>query len=60
MSKEHYAEVSWCVEDLQAIFPKINKEEAHEWLENNERHIQNCLIEYGWDIIQDMFHSTDD
>ena len=52
MSKETYAEVAWTVEDIQALRPEMTDEQAAEWLEFNQKHIQNRLVELGWDVIE--------
>ena len=54
MSKEFYAEVSWCVEDVKALCPKMTDDEAREWLENNEKYIRDRLVELGFEVIEDL------
>ena len=52
MSKETYAEVAWTVGDIQALRPEMTDEQAAEWLEFNQKHIQDRLVELGWDVIE--------
>ena len=55
-----YATVGWTPEDVQSLTddedcqPTITKEQALEFLVNNERHIQNRLVELGFEVIGDL------
>ncbi len=55
-----YAKVVWTAGDVQTLAPKMSEEEAEEWLQNNEGHIQDRLIELGWDVISCLLdHDVD-
>ena len=60
MSKKRwYATVRWCIEDVQGfVFPEMTEKKAHEWLAENEEHIQERLSEYGIEIIRDLIDLT--
>ena len=44
---EEYAKVVWRAEDVQSINGAWSLEKCEEWLQDNERHISDRLIEYG-------------
>jgi hypothetical protein len=52
-----YAEISWTVFDVQTLAPSLTDEQAKDWLANNQNHIQDRLIEKGWDVIEDLLSS---
>lgn len=54
-----FATVSWTIEDVicarqESGLSAWNEEEARQWLENNQRHIKDRLIELGWGVIRDL------
>jgi hypothetical protein len=57
-----YAEVAWTVGDIMSLTedpdngfdPAITEEVAAEFLDRNAHHIQNRLVELGWDVIRDL------
>lgn len=49
--KEEYAKVVWAPEDVQTLRPDMSLEDAAEWLESNQKYIQDRLVELGWDVI---------
>lgn len=49
-----YAKVEWSPEDVLTVRPNMSIEEAAEFLENNQRHIQNATVEYGWEVIKEL------
>jgi hypothetical protein len=51
--KSFYGTVRWTTGDIQMLF-ELSDEEAHEWLHNNERLIQNRLVELGWEVLEDL------
>lgn len=60
-----FAEVSWTPDDVLAVrdehgMDEWTLEQAEEWLENNQRHIQNRLVELGNAVIFDLFEDNDD
>jgi len=53
LDKQYYGTVRWTTSDLQMLFD-LTDEEAHEWLHNNEKNIQNRLVELGWEVLEDL------
>ena len=51
---ETYAKVEWTADDILTLRPEWTKEQAEEFLEMNEKHIQNRLVELGWEVIESM------
>lgn len=49
-----YAKVVWRAEDVQSIKGDWSLEKCEEWLEDNERHISDRLIELGWEVIDTL------
>jgi hypothetical protein len=47
---EEYAKVVWRAEDVQSINGAWPLEKCEEWLQDNERHISDRLIELGWEV----------
>jgi hypothetical protein len=47
-----YAKVVWTAADVQTIAPAWTIKECEEWLRREERHIQDRLIELGWDVLE--------
>jgi hypothetical protein len=54
MSGDKYAEVVWTTEDVLALRPDMTIEEAEEWLQTNEKHLRDRLIELGWDVMETL------
>jgi hypothetical protein len=62
MSEEvQYATVSWTMWDILSLTedpdtgePKISEEEAITFLENNSKHIQDRIVELGWEVIDTL------
>ena len=55
-----YAEVKWRAEDIQSINNTWSLEKCEEWLQDNERHISDRLIELGWEVIDVLVRETRD
>jgi hypothetical protein len=60
-SHERYAVVAWSVNDVLEMTsdgeggpPAISEEQAREFLEDNERYIQDVMVERGWEAIEDL------
>jgi hypothetical protein len=53
--KNLYAKVVWTTSDVQDLFD-VNEEQAAEFLNNNERNIQDRMVELGWSVIEDLGH----
>jgi len=56
--KHLYAKVVWTTSDVQDLFD-VSEEQAAEFLNNNERKIQDRIVELGWDVI-DCLGQMDD
>ena len=57
--KQWYATVCWWIEDVKGmVSPEMTDKEAHDWLAENEKHIQERLSEYGIEIIRDLINLT--
>jgi len=50
----HYAELSWTIEDVKCIWPEATDEQAEEFLANNEGRLRDRLTELGWDILSEL------
>ncbi len=48
---ESMAAVTWHAEDVKTLKPNWSLEKCNAWLEDNERHISDRLIELGWEVI---------
>lgn len=59
MNQKFFAAVRWTVDDILTLRPNWSKEKAQEWLENNQSHIQNRLVELGWEVINTLLHNGD-
>ena len=57
---EEYAKVVWRAEDVQALKKDWSLPRCEEWLEDNERHISDRLIELGWDVMDTLLNMEDD
>jgi len=51
---EEYAKVVWRAEDVKSINGAWSLEKCEEWLQDNERHISDRLIELGWDVVDTL------
>lgn len=49
-----YAKVEWTVDDVLTLRPEWTREKAEEFLDINEKHIQNRIVELGWEVIESM------
>ena len=54
MTQDKYAEVVWTTEDVLTLRPDMTIEEAEEWLQINEKHLRDRLIELGWDVMESL------
>ena len=57
---EEYAKVVWRAEDVKSINGAWSLEKCEEWLQDNERHISDRLIELGWDVMDTLLQMEDD
>lgn len=46
-----FAEVTWSIEDLKTLQEDWTEEQLLEWMDLNEDHIRDRLIELGWEVI---------
>jgi hypothetical protein len=49
--KKEYARVVWRIEDVMDLF-EVTEDRAHEFLCNNERNMQDRMVEYGWQVLE--------
>lgn len=54
MSANQYAKVVWTAEDVQTLRPDWDLERCEDWLERNEKYIQDRLVELGWEVIETL------
>lgn len=54
---EKYATVTWTAEDVQTLRPNWTLEKCAEWLDSNERYVQDRLVELGWEVIESLLGS---
>jgi hypothetical protein len=55
-----YAKVEWSPEDIQTLRPEMSTEEASEWLQTNQKYIQDRLVELGWGVIETLLQYDGD
>jgi hypothetical protein len=48
----NYASVGWSAEDVKTLAAGLTDEQAIEWLENNQNHIIDRLVELGWGVLE--------
>jgi hypothetical protein len=48
---EWWAVVRWSIDDIKKVKPKWTNQECHDFLQLNEKHMRDRMIETGWDII---------
>ena len=48
-----YAHVSWTPSDVQSV-AQLDADAAEDWLARNGRHLQDALVEKGWEAIRDL------
>jgi hypothetical protein len=51
---KNFATVTWTAYDVQSLRPSWTLEKAEEFLESNDRRIQDRLIELGWGVIEEL------
>lgn len=52
-SRDFYAEVSWCAEDIKFLRPDWGDEKCRQFLIENEESIRCGMIERGWYELED-------
>ncbi len=48
-----YANVGWTVGDVQSLFD-VTEEQALAFLDRNAKHLRDCLVERGWEVMQTL------
>lgn len=46
--KTRYAAVRWSIDDVLSLRPKMTPEAAEEFLVENQKYIQDAMVEAGW------------
>jgi len=46
-----FAPVDWHVDDIQSVYPEVSEEQAAEFLRRNGKHIQEAMVQAGWNAI---------
>lgn len=54
MTEKKFAKVEWTAEDVQTLREDMSTEEAESFLQNNQKHIQDRLVELGWEVIETL------
>ena len=49
-----FASVTWAAADIKALRPKWSSKKCETFLEDNERRIQDRMIEAGWAAIETL------
>ncbi len=52
--QDAYAKIAWTPGDIQTLRPSWSRAQCEEFLRENEKWIQERLIELGWDVIRDL------
>ena len=52
-----YAKVVWTANDIFSLKPDWTDEQAEEWLECNQKYIQERMVELGWEVIESLLPS---
>ena len=56
-NEQKWAEVSWMASDVHSLKPSWSMEKCEEWLETNQKYIQERLVEVGFEVIEDLTSS---
>jgi hypothetical protein len=56
-NEQKWATVSWMAGDVHSIKPSWSMEKCEEWLETNQKYIQERLVEVGFEVIEDLTSS---
>lgn len=54
VSQKYHAISRWTADDVKTLRPDWSLEECAYWLAENERHIQDRLVELGWEVIGNL------
>jgi len=53
------AVIIWCDADIQQLKPEWSLNKCQEFLDRNARHIQDRLIETGWEVLESLINSEE-
>lgn len=53
-SQREFASVVWTPADVQTLRPDWSDDECYEFLVRHSKHIQDRLIELGWQVMEDL------
>jgi hypothetical protein len=51
---KNFATVTWTAEDVQTLRPAWTTEQCEDFLADNDRRIQERMIEVGWGVIETL------
>lgn len=49
-----YAKAEWTAEDVQTLREDMTESEAEEFLQSNQKYIQDRPVELGWEVIESL------
>jgi len=49
-----YGRISWCAEDILTLRPSWTKEQADDFLDENESYLCDGTITHGWAVIESL------
>jgi hypothetical protein len=54
MGDRYYAMTRWAAADVKSIKPRWSLTKCEQWLSDNERHMENRLVELGWEVMESL------
>jgi hypothetical protein len=57
---KQFALVVWNAADLHVFRPDWTVSQCNEWFEQNQKHIQDRLVEVGWSVIEDLLGTDEE
>jgi hypothetical protein len=52
--EKKYAQVAWTIDDVLPHRPNWSRQQAADWLENNQKYIRDRLVELGNEVIETL------
>lgn len=52
--EEKFATTSWMAEDVLTLRPNWTRDQAEEFLNENEKHINEAMVSAGWTAIETL------
>lgn len=49
-----YAKVEWTAGDVQTLREDMTLDEAEAFLQANQKHLQDRLVELGWEVLESL------